>query len=244
LFLREAVARIAKKRAAWAWLLIDPVLQMLFLIMMFTFIRMREVGGIAMEAWLIAGVMGFAMFRQAGNQGKNALSANATLFAYRQVKPVDTVLVRAALEGLLGILVTLILACGALLFGVDMLPDDPLFCFVAFFGLWLVGLGYGLITSVVTNLIPELGKILDIILTPLYMVSGVIFPLGQIPPPYQDWLLYNPLAHGVEAARVGLSDNYHYFLGLDVPYLYQFALCAIFFGLALHKRFQQKMIAQ
>lgn len=244
LFLREAVTRISNKRAAWAWLLIDPVIQMVLLILMFTFIRLREVGGIDMQAWLIAGLMSYAMFRQAGNQGKNALSANASLFTYRQVKPVDAVLVRVALEGILSVLVTLILACGALLFGIDITPDDPLYCFAGFLGLWLMGLGYALIASVAVGLIPELGKILDIIMTPLYLLSGVIFPLERIPPQFRDWLLYNPLAHGVEAARVGVSNFYHPFPGLDLPYLYQSALVAIFLGLALQRKYQEKLIAR
>jgi len=242
--LREAVTRMSNKRAAWAWLLIDPVLHVFFLILMFKFLRMREVGGIEMEAWLITGLMSFFMFKQTGNQGKNAVSANTSLFAYRQVNPVDTVLVRAALEGLLCVLVTLILVCGALLFDIDTIPEDPFLCFASFFGLWLMGLGYGLIASVIVSLIPELGKILDILLTPLYLTSGVVFPLGQIPPPYRDWLLYNPLAHGVEASRVSLSHFYHPFAGLDLLYLYQFALCTIFLGLALHRRFQEKLIAR
>lgn len=244
LFLREAVTRISRKRAAWAWLLFDPVIHVVFMIVMFTAIRMREVGGMDMQAWLIFGLMAFSMFSQSSNQCKNAISANTALFTYRQVKPVDTVLVRAALEGLLVIVITLILVGGSLLFGTDIIPEDPLRCLAGFFGLWLMGLGYGLITSVAINMIPESGKVLDMITAPLYMVSGVIFPLGQIPPPYQDWLLYNPLAHGVETVRAGVSGFYHHFPNLDLAYLYQCALFAVFLGLALHRRFEAKLIAQ
>lgn len=242
--MREAVSRIAAGRGAWVWLLLEPVIHMAFMSLLFTLIRMRSVGGIDTVSWLIAGMMSFFMFKRAGTQARNALSANLTLFAYRQVRPVDTVLVRAVLEGFLMTLITLIVSAGALLFSANILPDDPLGVFSAFFSLWLHGLGYGLIMSVVSKLIPEAGKILDIIMGPLYMVSGVIFPLASVPPPYREWLLFNPLAHGVEAARLGVSSFYHAVPELDMLYCYEFALASIFLGLALHRRFETKLVTQ
>jgi len=242
LFLREAVARIASKRGAWVWLLVDPILHVIFMILMFTFIRMREVGGIEVQAWLIVGVMSYSMFRSASTQGQNAISANRSLFSYRQVKPVDTILVRVVVEGLVGVLVTIILGAGALLFDIDIIPYDILYCFAGFLGMWLMGVGYGLMTSVAVELIPETAKFFGFIAAPLYILSGVILPLSAIPPPYSDWLLLNPLAHGVEAARVGISHWYHPFSGLDLAYLYECAIVAIFLGLALHRRFAQKLV--
>lgn len=242
LLLREAVSRISAGRAAWAWLLVEPVIHIVFMLLMFTFIRMREVGGIETGAWLIAGLMSFTMFKRVGGQSRNALKANSSLFAYRQVKPVDTVLVRAFLEGFLTIVITLIVGAGAAFFNIDVLPDDPLTVFTAFFGLWLVGLGYGLVLSVITELVSELGKIIDIAMTPLYLVSGVIFPLSSLPASFREWLLLNPLAHGVEATRMGISSYYHVMPELDVAYLYEFGLGSIFLGLALHRYFETKLI--
>src|SRR5690606_32810520 len=100
------------------------------------------------------------MFRRTGMQSMNALGANGALFAYRQVKPVDTVLVRSALEGfLLVIIATLILGAAAIL-GYPVMPADPLKVITAFFGLWLFGLGFGLLASVANQLIEELGNVL------------------------------------------------------------------------------------
>ncbi len=242
LLLREAVSRVSAGRAAWVWLLLEPVVHLVFLILLFTFIRMREVGGIETGAWLIAGLMSFSMFKQTGTQARNALNANRTLFAYRQVKPVDTVLMRAFLEGFLSILITLIVSAGAIFFDINVFPHDPLTVFGAFFGLWLIGLGYGLVLSVITDLVPELGKIVSIAMTPLYLVSGVIFPLSSLPASFREWLLLNPLAHGVEAARAGISPFYHAMPELDIAYLYEFGLISIFLGLALHRHFATKLI--
>lgn len=244
LFLREAISRLSAGRAAWLWLLLEPIIHVAVLLTVFTVIRMRVVGGIDTSVWLMVGMVFFFMFKRPANQAKGAINANQALFTYRQVKPVDTVLARAALEGFLMIIITIIMAAGATFLGIDLVPNDPLALLVAFFGLWLMGLGFGLITSVSINLVPELGKIIDLMMTPLYMLSGVILPISGVPDPYRQWLLFNPIAHGIEAARLGISPYYHAIPELSVVYLYQVAIAFIFLGLALHNHFATKILRQ
>jgi capsular polysaccharide transport system permease protein len=245
LFLREAVGRIASRRFAWAWLLFEPVFHIVFLVILFSVISMRKVGGIDTALWVMVGLLAYFMFQRSGTQVMNAINANRALFNYRQVKPVDTVLVRAALEGFLMILISILCFTGAGLFGVsNILPADPVAVLQAVFAMWLIGLGYGLITSVAVELIPEMGHVIGMAMTPVYIMSGVIFPLGSLPPPYRDWLLLNPLAHGVEAARLGFAPYYHAFPGLSIAYLYGWALVSVFFGLALHNRFATRLVTR
>ena len=174
----------------------------------------------------------------------NAIRANRPLFAYRQVKPIDTVLVRAGLEGLILIFVTGILMAGLALLGHSIWPEDPLSVFEAFLGLWLFGLGFGLITSVIAELVPEFGKIIHLIMMPLMILSGVMLPLAIVPQPYRDWLMLNPVAHGLEAARLGFVPHYHAVEGHSIAYLFGFALVSIFLGLVLHRRFAMRLISQ
>lgn len=244
LFLREAVGRLSAGRAAWLWLMVEPLVNIVFLLFIFTGFRMHTVGGINTVVWLMVGMMAFLLFRRTGTQTQNAVDANRGLFTYRQVKPIDTVLMRAALEGFLTTLITVILFAAASLLGVDVVPEDPLLVLVAFLGLWLIGMGFGLITSVVGELVPELGKISGFVMTPLYFASGSMIPLASISQPYRDWLMLNPVAHGLEAARLGFASHYHAPSQLSVAYLYLFALVLIFFGLALHVRYASRMIAQ
>jgi capsular polysaccharide transport system permease protein len=174
----------------------------------------------------------------------NAVSANQALFTYRQVKPVDTVLNRAFFEGVLNIVTTLALFALVALFDVYMIPVNPMLVFSAFLGLWLIGLGFGLIVSVAKELIPELGRIINLLMMPLYLCSGVMMPITNIPMPYREFLLWNPLLHGVEAARLGFAPYYHAIPELSISYIYLFALTLIFFGLVLHQRFAIKLVMQ
>lgn len=242
--LREAVSRLAAGRAAWLWLLLEPLIHVVFLLFIFSVIRMRSIGGIDTTVWLMIGMMAFLMFRRTGTQSQNAVSSNQGLFTYRQVKPVDTVLVRAALEGFLTVLISIILFAATAMFGIDIIPQDPLSVLEAFFGLWLLGMGFGLIASVLGELIPEVGKIIGFVMTPLYFASGVLIPVSLVPPPYRDWLLLNPIVHGLDAARLGFAPYYHAVPGLSIAYVYGFALVTIFLGLALHARYATRLVTQ
>lgn len=244
LILREAIFRLFGSRAAWLWLLLEPVVHIVFLMFIFTVVRLRVVGGIETPIWLMLGLLAFFMFKRSATQSMQAVVANKALFAYRQVKPVDTVLSRAALEGFLMLLVAMVLFAGAGLFGLDITPADPLAVLQAFFGMWLIGLGFGLTGSVTTVLLPELGRIIVLAMTPLYFLSGVIFPITRVPLPYREWLMLNPLAHGLEAARLGFAPYYQAVPELSMSYFYGFALASIFFGLALHSRYALRLTTQ
>jgi capsular polysaccharide transport system permease protein len=242
LFLREALGRLFAARAAWFWLLAEPVFHVSYMLVIFTAIRVQHVGGIETPIWLMTGLLAFFMFRQTGTQGANGINANRSLFIYRQVKPVDTVLVRSALEAVLLLCVMVIMLAGLWLLNWNPLPADPLTVLQAFFALWLLGLSYGLISSVVSELVPELDRILDFAMMPLYLISGVVFPLSAVPQPYRDWVMLNPVAHGVEAVRQGFSPYYHAVPELSQPYLWACVLIVFFVGLVLHRRFAQRLV--
>ncbi|QRX81164.1 ABC transporter permease [Glaciimonas sp. PAMC28666] len=244
LFLREAVNRLSSRRAAWVWILFEPLSHIVFLMFMFTAVRVRTVSGIDAGIWIMVGMLAFFVFKRTSMQSMHAIGANKALFSYRQVKPVDTVLVRAGLEGFLMMLVVVILLAAAGLLGFPTIPADPLAVLVSLFGLWLAGLGFGLVTSVAIGLIRELEVLVGLLMMPLYFISGVMIPIGAIPQPYRDYLLMNPLVHGVEAARAGFAPYYHAAPELSMSYLYGFALTTIFSGLVLHRRFARKLVAQ
>ncbi|OGA43913.1 MAG: ABC transporter [Betaproteobacteria bacterium RIFCSPLOWO2_12_FULL_62_13] len=244
LFLREAVNRLSRERLSWLWVLLEPMIHIVFLMFLFEVVRIRVIGGINTVVWVMVGMLAFFMFRRPGLQAMNAVGTNQPLFGYRQVKPVDPVLVRAGLEGFLMLVITVILLLGAGMYGYAVVPADPMSVMVALLGLWLVGVGFGLAGSVAVELVPELGWIISMAVQPLYFFSGVIFPIAAVPQPYRDWLLINPLVHGLEVARLGFAPHYQALPDTSIAYLYGWALVGIFSGLALHIRFARKLAAR
>lgn len=242
IFLREALDRLFDMRAAWFWLLMEPVLHIAFITFIFTVIRMRTVGGIDVAVWIIVGMLAFFMFRRTAIQVMYAVDSNKPLFAYRQVKPFDTSIVRGGLEAFLMVMVALVILTVAAFLGHDVLPDDPLQVLAAMFGLWLFGVGYGLVASVLMALVRETEHILKILMLPLYLISGVIMPISAVPQPYRDLLLINPLVHGLELVRQGFATYYHMVPGVSMGYLYMWGIVSFFLGLVLYRRFALQLV--
>ncbi len=243
LLLREAVARLFGKRMALLWLLLEPTAHIGFMAFIYTALRTRVIGGMDTVIWLASGLLAFFLFRRTANQGAAAVGANQPLYTYRQVLPVDTVLVRSVLEALLMGLVGAVIVAALVVLGKTTPLHDPLEVALSLLGLWLLALGWGLAASVATELVPELGNVLGMLMMPLMLISGVVFPLSAVPYPWREWLLYNPVAHGIEGVRAGLSPYYHHVPELDLGYLFGFSLVLIFLGLALQVRFRSRLVA-
>ena len=244
LFLREAVARLSASRGAWAWIVLEPVLHVLFMLLIFTVLRARTIAGADATTWLLVGMVSFFTTQNVFQRAMGAISANAALFAYRQVRPVDTVVVRFGLEVLLGLAAATVLLLLVGLLGHTIAPPDPLGAIAAYLGLMLCGLGLGLMLSVAGHLVPEINNIAPFLFRPLYFLSGVIVPLTIVPVQYREWVFFNPFAHGIELLRNSFFPNYHSAPEANFGYLYAFAVVSIFLGLALHVRFAERLRAQ
>jgi capsular polysaccharide transport system permease protein len=244
LFLREAVARISAGRAAWVWILLEPIVHLVFLNVLFGFILQKVVSGIPAGLFITTGILGYFMAQHPAMRGQDAIEANAGLLTYRQVQPIDTVLVRTALEALLVVFSGLVLFTGLYVVGFQVMPNDPLLVMAAFAALWCIGVGLALVLSVISELIPEAKKVTKLLFRPLYFFSGIMFPVSVLPPAYQEWVLLNPLAHGIEILRAGFFAQYHAVTGASLGYVLSVAMATMCLGLALQIRFAPRLVAQ
>jgi capsular polysaccharide transport system permease protein len=245
MFMREALARITAGRFAWFWMFVEPIAFVVIMVAVREMMgRIRLTTGAEFIPWLITGLLAFSLFRDAVLRSIGAVDANQGLFAYRQVSPVDPVLVRIAIEGLLQSAVFAILIVGVSLLGHDMVPSDPLGAIFVWASIWLLGLGGGLVASVAADLIPELGRAIRMMMLPMFMLSGAIIPLNMLPHHVQQYLMLNPALHGVEALRLAFFPYYKAMPGVDLLYLWSWALAMIVLGLALHVRFAMRMKAK
>lgn len=244
LILREALSRLFAGRTTAFWLFAEPIIHLSFFVFIFTVIRVRSVGGIDTVIWLVAGMLTFFFFRRTYEQVTSSVRSNQALFTYRQVKPIDTMLVRAGLEGQIMLLVTFLVLIGLAFLQHHSMPADPLLLLHAIFGCWLLGLGFGLISALIEELLPEVGRIISLMMMPLYLISGVILPINAVSQPWRSWLLFNPLVHAVESSRSAFSSFYHLDPSVDILYVYKCALILLFLGLLLQRRYASRLVMQ
>ena len=242
LFMREMLSRMFGNRYAWFWLLAEPMMFVGLMVAIRTFIRvMDDVAGVEMVPWMIIGLTAFFMFRDGMTRAMGAVNANKGLFAYRQVKPVDTVIVRVLVEAVIHGTVILLFVMTLMLLGFDMHPKNLVTALFAWFSIWLFGLSVGLILSVTVTIIPDLAKIVNVMTLPLMILSGAFMPVQFLPHSAQDILLLNPILHGIEFLRLQYFEGYWTMAVISVSYLYQWLLPFLAMGLLLHLRFEIKL---
>lgn len=246
LFVREFLARLMADRLAWFWMIAEPVAFILLMsaIRVVVLGRSRDIAGADFLPWMIVGLLGFFLFRENMFRPIGAIQANQGLFAYRQVKPIDTVFVRCYLEGLLRSVIFLGFILIGPLFALELIPHQPVLALAGWLSLWALGIGMGLVLSALTALVPELGRVVRIASLPLLILSGVIIPLNMLPHDLLAWLMINPIVHGLEFMRSGFFEYYHVLPGTSLLYLWYWALSLIALGLMLHLRFELRLKAQ
>lgn len=242
--MREVLARTTADRMAWFWMLIEPIAHVALLSALRALIGdFNSIAGAPLVPWLIVGLMTFFVFRDGLLRSLGAISSSKALFTYRQVKPIDTVLVRCFVEGILKSFIFLILIAALALLDYEIFPENILLAALGFYLVWLFGVGSGLLFSVCSELAPEIDKIIRIAMFPLYLVSGVLFPVNFLPEYLQVYILINPLVHGIESARLAFFGGYWSLDGISVYYLFISALSLNVLGLIFHMRFSERMKA-
>lgn len=231
---------------AWFWMLVEPVAMVSVMVALRGVILRggHHVNGADFIPWMIVGLLGFYLFRENLQRSLGAIAANQGLFAYRQVKSIDPVIVRCFLEGMIKSFIFLIFIVAGILLDIDLIATDPIYALFCWFSLWCLGLGSAFTASAAARMVPEIGYVLKIITLPLMIVSGVIFPLNVLPFWAQEYILWNPIVHGLECLREGFFDGYRVIRGVDLAYLWYWNLSFILFGLILHLRFDQRLKAQ
>ncbi|MDN3526623.1 ABC transporter permease [Halomonas sabkhae] len=245
MFMREAISRTMTDRMGWFWMIAEPMAFTMIMIAIRGYIRGgRLIVGAEFIPWMIVGMMGFFLIREGMMRSLGAVESNQALFAYRQVMPVDTILVRNFLEVMLRTLIFLIFIAGALMLGMDITPDHALRAMWYWIALWALGLGLGLIVSVAGSMVPEVGRIVRMINMPLLILSGVIFPLNNLPHWLLEYVMYNPIVHGLELLRVSFFDGYQVIHGTSGTYYGMWALSTLALGLLMQMRFRDRLKAK
>jgi len=244
LFIRESLIRLSAKKGAWVWLLLEPVLQVGLLMFLFGFIYHRELVGIDGAMFVMIGLLSFMLPRRTIFKGMSCIKAAKPLFFFREIRPIDMLLVSFFVEALIVIFASIFLVFCAGLIGYSVIPGDLSIVLLGYVGLWLFGIGLGLIVAISANFFSYTQQIVGFVFRPIYLLSGVIFPIWKIPEPYREWLMLNPIAHGLETIRHGFYPHVYISPKVHISYLYETSIVLVLFGLFLYSKFENHLVKQ
>lgn len=209
LYRRELKTRFGVYKLGYIWAIFEPVSHILVLTFIFSFISREGYQGLPFAVFFAAGIIPFFIFQKTISAATNAINPNKGLFTYRQVKPIDTVLVRSFIEFVTSVAALFFLIwLGEWFFGYDALPARPLEACYLFILLFLLSVGLGLICAVIGALWEEAAKLIPQVLRPMYFISGIFIPVQSLPEAVHKYILWNPILHSIEQIRASFFRGY------------------------------------
>ena len=232
LFVRE-IKTSFNDRLGLAWAVVQP----LSFIIMLSYIRGRMDGGTTHTVptfdFMMYGLLLIQLFLDTLTRCSSSIKKNKSLFAFRQVQPISSVLATGLFYFLVKITVFIFIFIFMYFIGMEVKLDDPLFMMLNIFALWLFSMAFGLLFAISQCYIPEIAKVQGILTRPLFFISAVFFSMQDVPREYWVYLDWNPILHAIELTRHAAYNTYTT-EAVSEFYLFSCALISLFFALCVY----------
>ena len=160
---------------------------------------------------------------------------NRSLFAYKQIKPLDAYYARVIVELAIAVVVYVLIAFGFAWYGFDMTVTFPLE-WIAMLTLGVVfAFALGVVFSLIAHAMPAAKLVIRMMYFPLYFISGVLIPPSYLPAAFMPVLLYNPFLHIIELIRGEVIPYYTMADGVNASYPCTVTLVLLFIGLGAYR---------
>lgn len=243
LVLREIQVRIFGRRFGAFWTLLEPMLQIFVFLLLFSF-RNVYVSGIDYPAYLVSGMIPFFMMRNICTKGMQAVNANKALFAYKQIKPLDTVIARCIVEVMIYLCIYfLFMVVMRIWFNMDLFMAEPLRWISVLLISIIFSFALGLLFCMLIEILPEFATFVSIFFMLIYFVSGAMFPIWNFPEEVLSVILWNPFVHIIDELRLATFPYYPQHVGVSLTYPATLSVILLFAALGLYRVRRLKLVA-
>jgi capsular polysaccharide transport system permease protein len=241
LMMRELKTRFGAKKLGYFWAIVEPAAQASIMALIWSFMGRSSLSGVHVALFMVSGIMPFKFFSKLLPQLASSVQANKALFTYRQVSILDPIITRLIIELATYIIVFCIILSVMAWMGLGVQMQD----FLAFFGINLLlvflATGLGVLLCVAAAYWEDTIKIVAMVMTPMFLMSGIFFTTTMIPPQYMYVFDWNPVFHIIELIRQSMFVSYTSPVG-DWQYVAFVALVANAAGLMLYQINRQRFI--
>lgn len=218
-----------------------PLSHVLVLLIINTGIGRIAPYGDSAALWFATGVIPFMAFNYMARFIIMGIHYNKTMLVFPAVKVIDILMARAIVEVLSAGTVILILMLIFWAWGIDFMPRDPLQACFALAACMLLGLGIGVINSIIAAALPMWITGFALFTIIMWFASGVFFVPSALPEILRYPLSFNPALHGIEWMRSAYYEGYSGNL-LDKNYILGFGVVCLFLGLAVERLVRGRLL--
>jgi len=207
---REMQIRAAKGSFGLLGVFIEPLALIATFLALRIFLRGSGEGTyMNVVLWLAMGFVPFFMFADIAIKAISGVEKNSGLYFYRRLKPLDTLLGNTLLISQIFGSLLLVFVLGVSLWDWRFALQDIGLAVFIFVGIALLGFGIGLVTLIVGHRLPFVAWIMKMFLRRILLwTSCIFFPISIVPDVVRPWILWNPIAHGIELLRIAANPVY------------------------------------
>ena len=240
---RQLLERTEKGYLGPFGVLIEPLILVSTLLALRILVKLKTMDFMNPVAWMVTGVTLFYMFMSVGIKALTGVKKSQDIFYYRRIRPVDTLLANALVEGRIyaTTLTLVLLALSAWTWTFQM--DDPGIAALVFILTLFLALGVGVSALVIGHRIPLVKLTVRFGIRRLLLwTSGVFYALYTIPSPIRPFFSWNPVFHAVELFRHSIDNGYP-IPDVSLVYLIVCALVSCGFGLIFYSTNESLLLA-
>lgn len=239
---RELRLRVSKGVTGVAGIFIEP------LVLIFTFLALRLLVGAQAQYMnpillLSLGFIPFFLFSEVAIKSLGGVQKNSKLYFYRRIKPLDALFGDAYLTtqiyGILMLFIYLAVCIWEWKFSLEILGLLSLL----FIMISILGLGVGLNALIIGHRAPVVAWFVKMTVRRILLwTSCVFFPVSLIPDQFRGWVLWNPLAHGIELMRHTVNPAYA-IPGVSLPYFVFSTLLLLLFSFLIYGNNEELLLS-
>ena len=242
--LQTEIARYRASRIGYIVYLAQPIVHILVLYCAFWFL-MRRTGvhlGTSVLLFLATGFIPYHLFTNISTGVARYRRAYRRFEGLAVVKPIDVVYAHSIFEA-----VSMMLA-GTIVFGGlfvafdvnEAVPSGIPNVVHSVLALSIFAVGFGLCEAIAAQLIGFWPVLRFVLRRGIFLTSGIFYLVDSLTPEIRQYLLWNPVLHGVEWFRQAFYPSYPA-LGLSKTYLLGSGLVLLVFGLLLDRAMRARL---
>lgn len=208
LVMREMGSTYGKSPGGYAWAILEPVAGILFLSLAFSLVVRAPSLGTSFILFYATGVVPFQLYQDLTSKLTQSMRYSKSLLAYPRVTWFDALAARGLLSIITSITVFCILMTSIVMFVDESVELDVVHIVEGLLVAIVSGLAIGTMNCLLSGLYPLWQNIWSIINRPLFIASGVLFIMDDLPRLAQQVLWWNPLIHATGLVRKGFYPMY------------------------------------
>lgn len=221
LMMREVITRYGREGLGFLWLVGEPMIFALGVLVMWSVIKPPYDHGIHIGPFVVSGYLCLIMFRHQIGQAMNALQANMGLMYHERIRPLHILFARATLEFAGATLAFFLCYLIVMMLGQARAPQNLGLLYAGWLMVTLHAFGLALIFTGLAMRYDVFEKLTGFLGYALIPLSGVFVMAAWLPDSILDVYLLIPFPHGVEMVRAGVFGEFvetHYDFGYGVAW--------------------------